>query len=58
MERVSGHDMEDGQTRSLLSYLDTAWSNIGSASIDVELPDVIAYADVGSQWDSLNIVLR
>lgn len=52
MERVSGHDMEDGQTRSLLSYLDTAWSNIGSASIDVELPDVIAYADVGSQWDS------
>jgi len=50
--------MEDGQTRSLLSYLDTAWSNIGSASIDVELPDVIAYADVGSQWDSLNIVLR
>lgn len=44
--------MKDEQSRSLLNYLDVAWSNIGSASIDIGLPDVIAYADVECQWDS------
>jgi hypothetical protein len=49
IERLSGREMKDEQSRSLLNYLDVAWSNIGSASIDIELPDVIAYADVESQ---------
>lgn len=45
--------MSDSRSTSALECLDVAWSNIGSASIDLDIPDIIQYADIASRWETL-----
>jgi hypothetical protein len=44
--------MNDSRSISTLACLDIAWSNVGGAGIDLDLPDIIQYADIASQWDT------
>lgn len=44
--------MNDPRSISTLTCLDIAWSNVGGAGIDLDLPDIIRYADIASQWDT------
>jgi hypothetical protein len=49
---AADHLSFNDRTAALLDSLDIAWLNIGTASVDLELPDVIAYADIESQWET------
>ena len=45
--------MTGAESMSTLDCLDVAWSNIGTSGVDLDLPDIIQYADIASQWESL-----
>lgn len=47
--------MDDASGGSLANYLDVAWRNIGHASIDMDLPDIINHADIEFQWPSFKM---
>jgi Reverse transcriptase (RNA-dependent DNA polymerase) len=44
--------MNGSRSISTLTCLDIAWSNVGTAGVDLDIPDIIQYADIASQWES------
>ncbi|MEU5849239.1 RNA-directed DNA polymerase [Saccharopolyspora shandongensis] len=38
---------------NIATYLDVAWSQIGKSSCDLDMPDVIAHADIAQDWSNL-----
>jgi hypothetical protein len=49
--------MEDAAESPLLNWLDVAWNNVGFGSLDLDIPDVIRYADIAWQWDDFRAKL-
>ncbi|WP_084144858.1 RNA-directed DNA polymerase [Amycolatopsis jejuensis] len=49
--------MKRSSSNSLEAFLDIAWRNIGRASVDLDLPDIVNYADIGSQWETFKATL-
>ena len=47
------HVVTNSGSISALNCLDVAWSNVGSGGVDLDLPDIIQYADIASQWEFL-----
>lgn len=44
--------MAESHEQSISEQLDVAWSHLGVASGDLDMPDVIAHADIAFKWES------
>jgi hypothetical protein len=44
--------MTEMQEESILEQLEVAWAHLGVASGDLDMPDVIAHADIAFKWES------